>query len=254
MYKKLRSLIIIVAIAIVGMNVNAKEKATREIELGVITGFKYPQCYNKTREKHLLKYLKTVAPDFKIISEDVDIFLGENSEKIKNYKRIYIPGYVYIFSQKMYDGMSSYISKGGLIITGNILGIIDSNEDYKYKYDEDEVVKNDNPITGLSGRAFIHLESIKFVGETPMTVDIAKDKDFPANGVADATHISSAVLVITGQGFYQKKTKRDAIVLSYKKNGKGACIYFPRVTSPEIAQVEKNIFSESVLNWLCEQD
>ena len=211
------------------------------VPLGFISYSKY-KGFNEFKKNKELAALKEAGALPVMIPQDDDIFLPENEQEIKKYKRIWIPGYAYVFPEKTYDGMKKYVEGGGLLITCDSLILAGTDSDPKPKFKE-------NPVVGASGQGGASYDKIMITVQCPLTEGFVLNQwvDIKAAG-RQVSRTSSAVTVAVAHGTSKLFPSFETPFLMYNQLGSGACIY---LVGAENGKLIKNILSESTLRWLC---
>jgi len=226
-------------------------------EVGFIKYETYPDYYQKARFNQAVKALTDAGFNPVIIPEDTDIFLPRNAEKIKQYKRIWIPSYAHAFTPAMYQGMEQYVRGGGLLISCSLLQSIDANADYKFeaRTDASYSYRNVNPLTGSQSHWAQPYSALKITVPSPLTtgIELPEYREMPDLPVGRVARKVTTMQVMIAGRTVAKDGPAEGYLLACNSLGKGAVILYSGSAGGLSNQIVKNILSQDTLEWLCEQ-
>ena len=240
--------------------------SSRTKELGVVAGTKSKYSnYRASKQNKVEQELKTIAIDYEIIPEDIDIFTPENSAKLHTYKRILIPYYLVILSKSTYAAMKTYVEQGGLLVVRDSLICIEVEEENRGSLSENYTTysKNNggNPLVGIYGHAGAAMPRFKITRENPLTTGFKAREWHDIDAVGryifsgkrysqEATAVAVSEVVVK-----DKKQPKSQPFLTYNGLGNGVCIYLVgrNYKNKHINKLLNNILSEKTLDFFCDQ-
>ncbi|MFA6717274.1 MAG: hypothetical protein WC082_15880 [Victivallales bacterium] len=213
---------------------------------------KFDQTVNTIKETGLKTRLITSA------------VFKENAAKAPGvYKRIYISLFSNLFTPEEYKWLAEYVKNGGLLICASPLSATDLNADGIY--DKAERAKDrarrkngDWPVHGIQAHSTVSLKTIKVISVCPLTQGFAQGVFPVKKGFMRNTRNGNATVVAEAEAVSRNNRKlNNAVLVSYRKLGKGACIYIaasPFSSGVEGVKLFKNCFSAQVFEWLVYED
>lgn len=191
---------------------------------------------------------------------DVDIFQDFRKTERDAYKRLLIPEFAYTLTEQILDGMANYVASGGLLIVNNSYFALDQERLYLQDAADKQTRIPERTFLGVSGHRSPVLTKLRVLTSCPLThgVPVGTRVEIPEKAWARQTRNFSAEVVATGNVLLRGEDV-DTVLISYRKCGDGASIYFgpflrpSSLESPVLRTLLRNACSAETLQWLCAQ-
>jgi hypothetical protein len=231
----------------------AEEKTISKEETAVVKYDKYE--YGAKRQNHTKNLVTCVVESgFEPALIDETIFLKENRGKCASYKRILVPAIAHMFSSEMYEGMTEYVQNGGLLIINTSPLFMGS---YNDSFEKQPFGKLGFELVGVYGQSTGDITKMRILSLSPITEGLPANEwiALEPSAIGRLTKITgNATEVVTADVLQKGKPIGNRPLLTYKRTGKGVCIYFVPTINPvmdeNLKALLKNVLSDKTLKWL----
>lgn len=195
-----------------------------------------------------------------------EIFLPAMQTDRDNFQRIVTPWTGNLFSMDMYNGMTDYVQKGGLLIANSHMHYIDVNGNFKLdeadKYFNVKTKRHPRSIgqifdtLGIFGHRTRVWISVRSEIKCPLTADLPVGEAVALNKnlvFGRETRNHSAMIILNAVRRNKDDTTTSQPAVTIRNDGRGTCIYIAsRFTAKDqtIVTIFKNAFSPETLDWL----